>query len=79
MKVHYSSKTEEWETPQEVFDQLDKKYNFTLDPCATKDNAKCKCYFDKEADGLWQNWNGNVVFMNPPYGREIANWMAKAY
>ena len=78
-KIHFSSKTEEWATPQEVFDQLNKKYNFTLDPCATKNNAKCNCYFDKNVDGLSQSWKGFSVFMNPPYGREIVKWMAKAY
>ena len=79
MKVPYMSRTEEWETPQETFDQLDKLYNFTLDPCATQSNAKCKCYFDRKIDGLLQSWKGETVFMNPPYGREIVKWMTKAY
>jgi hypothetical protein len=32
-----------------------------------------------EEDGLKQSWNSETVFMNPPYGKEIAQWMAKAY
>ena len=45
MDVHYSSKTNEWSTPQDFFDELDKEFNFTLDPCSTSENAKCAKYF----------------------------------
>ena len=79
MDVHYSSKTNEWSTPQEFFDELDKEFNFTLDPCATSENAKCTKYFTVEDDGLKQDWSNDVVFMNPPYGREIKYWVQKAY
>jgi phage N-6-adenine-methyltransferase len=79
MKVHFSSQTVEWSTPQGVFDQLDNEFNFDLDPCATHENAKCDRYFTEEDDGLKQEWGGSTVFMNPPYGREIARWMQKAY
>jgi site-specific DNA-methyltransferase (adenine-specific) len=74
----YSSRTEEWATPQNLFDQLDKEFKFTLDPCASKDNYKCKKYFTIRDDGLNQDWGG-VVFMNPPYGRQIKLWVKKAY
>ncbi|QDP51257.1 MAG: putative adenine-specific methylase [Prokaryotic dsDNA virus sp.] len=73
------SQTNEWETPQDLFNELDKKYHFTLDPCATEQNAKCKKFYTKRVNGLQQSWKGEVVFMNPPYGREIGRWMAKAY
>ena len=79
MDVHYSSKTNEWSTPQDFFDELDKEFNFTLDPCATSENAKCTKYFTVEDDGLKQDWSKDVVFMNPPYGREIKYWVKKAY
>jgi phage N-6-adenine-methyltransferase len=78
MSVHFSSKTDMWATPQDFFDELDKKYQFNLDVCATKDNAKCTKYFDEETDGLKQRWAG-VCWMNPPYGRVIKQWMKKAY
>ena len=77
--VHYSSKSNEWGTPQDLFDQLDKIYNFTLDPCATHENAKCKKYYTKQDNGLSKDWGGEIVFMNPPYGREIGKWVKKAY
>lgn len=73
----YSSKTGEWETPQELFNQLDKEFRFTLDVCATKENAKCKKYFTKASNGLAQSWQNESVFMNPPYGREIGKWVKK--
>lgn len=79
MKVHFSSKTNEWATPQNFFDMLDNEFNFTLDPCSTKENAKCKKFYTKEDDGLSKTWIGESVFMNPPYGREIKNWVEKAY
>ena len=79
MDVHYSSKTNEWSTPQDFFDELDKEFNFTLDPCATSENAKCNKYFTVEDNGLKQDWSKDVVFMNPPYGREIKYWVQKAF
>jgi len=67
MSVHFSSKTGEWETPQALFDELDARYVFTLDVCATKKNAKCQMYYNKKDDGLSKLWYGSC-WMNPPYG-----------
>lgn len=76
----YSSRTEEWPTPQEFFDELDREFHFTLDPCATDENAKCPKYFTKEQDGLLQDWGNEVVFCNPPYGRKTMRlWARKCY
>ena len=79
LKGMMSSKSNEWETPQDLFDKLDAEFHFTLDPCATKENAKCKRYYTKEDDGLNQDWALENVFINPPYGREIGKWVQKAY
>lgn len=78
MSVHFSSETDLWATPQDFFDKYNKKYNFTLDACANQDNAKCEKYYTKEDDGLSQHWFG-TVWMNPPYGRTIGQWMRKAF
>jgi len=78
MKVHYSSKTDLWATPQDFFDKLNAQYQFTLDVCALPENAKCDHFYTPEIDGLKQTWVGRC-WMNPPYGREIGNWMKKAY
>lgn len=79
LNVHFSSETDEWPTPQWLFDALDKEFGFTLDPCSNHENAKCKKHFTREDDGLRQDWSKETVFMNPPYGRDIAGWMRKAY
>lgn len=78
-KAMFSSQRDDWETPQDLFDKLNAEFNFTLDPCASNDNAKCQKYFTQEQDGLKQNWQGETVFCNPPYGREIKKWVSKAY
>lgn len=84
MSVHFSSQKDEWETPQKLFDELDAEFGFTLDVCATKENAKCKRYFVKPVHpdhrcGLTMSWANEVCFLNPPYGRAIRNWIWKAY
>lgn len=79
MDVHFSSKTDDWATPQSFFNRLDNEFNFTLDPCANELNAKCPKFFTKDDDGLTQSWAGERVFMNPPYGRVIGDWVRKAY
>jgi phage N-6-adenine-methyltransferase len=78
MSVHFSSKTDLWATPQAFYEKYNAIYNFTLDVCASKDNAKCAVYYDIKADGLSQSWHG-VCWMNPPYGRDIGKWIKKAY
>jgi phage N-6-adenine-methyltransferase len=78
MSVHFSSKSDDWATPQELFDELNAVHNFTLDVCASPSNSKCKNYFTKATNALEQEWYG-VCWMNPPYGREIGLWMKKAY
>ena len=75
----FSSKSNEYATPQSFFDELNKEFGLTLDPCATPENAKCSKYFTREQDGLKQNWEGHTVFCNPPYGREIKDWVKKCY
>lgn len=78
LKGMTSSATPEWATPQDLFDKLNAEFRFNVDVCATPQNAKCGLYFTKEQDGLTEDWRG-VCWMNPPYGRGIAEWMAKAY
>jgi site-specific DNA-methyltransferase (adenine-specific) len=65
-KALFTSKTDNWATPQVFFDKLNEEFNFTLDPCATKENAKCKKYYTKEDDGLSKEWRNEIVFCNPP-------------
>lgn len=74
----FSSKKDQWATPQDFFDVLDREFSFTLDPCADETNHKCNRYFTQEIDGLSQDWGGETVFCNPPYGRDIKKWVKKS-
>ena len=75
----FSSKTDLWSTPNDFFDKLNDEFHFTLDPCSTHENAKCYKHFTEEENGLLQDWGNEVVFCNPPYGRQIKYWVKKAY
>jgi phage N-6-adenine-methyltransferase len=74
----FTSQTDNWETPQALFDKLNDEFHFNVDVCADNSNAKCNKFYTKEQDGLQQNWTG-ICWMNPPYGREIGKWLKKAY
>lgn len=76
--AYFSSATPEWATPQDLFDRLDGRWHLDLDVCATAENAKCARYFTRADDALVQPWEG-ICWMNPPYGRGIGQWIAKAY
>jgi phage N-6-adenine-methyltransferase len=73
----FSSKTDLWETPQDLFNKLNAEFHFTLDACAIPENAKCRNYYTPEQNGLAQSWAG-VVWCNPPYGRKVGDWVCKA-
>ena len=75
----YSCRTDDWPTPQAFFDQLNREFKFTLDPCASAENAKCRWFFTREDDGLKQNWRSHRVFCNPPYGKAMRDWARKCY
>ena len=77
IQLMFSSKTPEWETPQDLFDKLNAEFNFDLDVCATQENAKCKLFYS--SGSLELEWPVNMVkWMNPPYGRTIGLWVKKA-
>ena len=75
----FSSNTDLWATPIAFYKELDERFHFTLDPCSTDENHKCEKYFTKETNGLAQDWGGERVFCNPPYGSEIKHWVKKCY
>ena len=57
-KVLWSSNSDEYSTPQLVYDELNSEFHFDLDPCSTDDNCKCKQHFTVNEDGLSQDWGG---------------------
>ena len=75
----FSSKSNSWETPQDLFDQLNREFSFTLDAAASPENAKCPKYYTEEDNGLIKGWMPYTTFVNPPYGREVGQWAEKAY
>lgn len=91
-RIVFSSTTCEWPTPQALFDELDDEFHFVLDACASRTNRKANTWYGLDhpsrarRDGLAGNWAADVrsvdrdgaVWMNPPYGKGIAAWMAKA-
>lgn len=76
--VHFSSDRMDWATPDDFFTRLNQIYSFDLDVAASEGNARCAQFFDQNSDGLAQSWAGHRVWCNPPYGREIGQWVQKA-
>lgn len=79
IKCGFTSNSDDWATPQNLFNYLNDKFHFTLDPCADKYNHKCEKYYTEMDSGLSHSWKDETVFMNPPYGKNIKYWVAKAY
>ena len=77
-KILFSSDKEDWETPQDLFNELNKEFNFTIDVASSEQNHKCKRYYTEKENGLIQNWDNEIVWCNPPYGRKIGDWVKKA-
>ncbi|WP_409043290.1 phage N-6-adenine-methyltransferase [Latilactobacillus sakei] len=80
-ELMFSSKKEDWETPQLFFNELNKKYKFNWDLASSDANAKCVNHFTVGDDSLSQDWSaleGNL-WLNPPYGRDLKHWVKKAY
>ena len=79
-KTMFSSSSGEWATPQDFFEKLNWRFGpFDLDPCATPYNTKCANFYTEVEDGLTKDWGGHIVFVNPPYGRGIEQWIIKGY
>lgn len=79
LAVMGSSRSVEWHTPRALFEELAAEFGgFDLDPCCTSASALCSTFYTREDDGLAKPWSGHV-FMNPPYGKTIGRWMAKAW
>lgn len=75
--VMFSSESEEHATPRALLELVRQEYPIELDVCATPENTACAAYYTKADNGLAQPWTG-VCWLNPPYGRKIARWLAKA-
>ena len=78
LSTKFTSFSQEWETPDNLFQALHARYRFTLDVCATSNNAKCAQFFSHGDDGLSQSWRSWRAWMNPPFAT-VGQWVAKAH
>lgn len=73
-RVLFSSASGSWTTPRDLYEALDREFVFTLDPCPEGGGDT----HIMENDGLARSWEGHIVYCNPPYGRGVTRWLAKA-
>jgi site-specific DNA-methyltransferase (adenine-specific) len=83
-----SSLDDTWSTPRDFFEKLHTEFNFTLDAAALRSSAVVPNYLGPDHEYGWRHdaltvdWvgasEGGAVWLNPPYGREIAKFMKKA-
>jgi hypothetical protein len=67
----FSSESDRWATPKDLYAKLDAEFRFDFDPCP----------LDGDTDGtapLFSDWRGKRVFCNPPYGPEISEFLKRA-
>ena len=74
----FATNTNEWATPNSLFEPLHQEFNFTCDVAASHENAKCPIFFDKQTNALTQHWSG-TCWMNPPYGENLKKFIIKAF
>lgn len=81
------AKTDDWATPQALYDDLDDEFQFVVDAAASSKNYKAPNWFGLDhplathQDGLSADWSkyGGAVYVNPPYGRGLTWWVNKAF
>lgn len=73
MEYHKTEERDDWATPRTLISRLEREFGrFELDACASLKNRVCEKFFDKEQDGLQQDWQGSFVWVNPPYSEKNA-------
>jgi len=73
------SKTDNWASPKHVIESVIEEFgNIDLDPASSKHNAVARRFYTEETNGLEQMWIGGLVYVNPPYGRVLLQWVGKA-
>ena len=76
-KALFTSNRMDWETPDDLFERVNREFKFTLDAASSHENAKCAKHYTETENGLSQNWGGETVWVNPPYGKELPVWIGK--
>lgn len=75
----FTSNNDSWETPKELFNELNKEFNFDVDLCASDQNHLCDKYFTKDNSCLDKSLFLHNIFCNPPYGRTIYKYVKKCF
>ena len=75
--MHTGPRREDWETPPALFSLYNDEFRFNLDAAANARNAKCRAFLSKDSLHPEQWWTGRV-WLNPPYGKQIGEWVKKA-
>lgn len=73
----FASLRDDWRTPPAIFAALNAEFRFTVDAAASPANALLPRFWTREADAFAQDWRGERIFCNPPYGRDSGRWIAK--
>ena len=80
MAVHFSSRTPEHCTPENIIlPAVACLGEIDLDPCSEDGdppNVPAQAHYTSDDNGLAHPWHGRI-YMNPPYGREIGDWVEK--
>ena len=68
-----------FETPEFLFNTLNKEFNFEFDLACNIENSKCKNFFTEKEDSLLQDWHkiDGWLWLNPPYS-PLKPWIVKA-
>lgn len=79
------SERQDWNTPENVLEVVRAFAGgrINLDPCSNSQSvvdAEVEYRIDRGEDGLtlsWRETDYGVVFVNPPYGRDIKSWIQR--
>ena len=74
----FQSDKQDWQTPPSVFEPLHREFGFTIDAAASSENALLPRYWNEENDAIKQDWSGERIWCNPPYGRYQREFIRKA-
>ena len=74
----FTSNKDDWQTPWDFFERVNREFRLTVDAAADVDNAMLPLYWTKEDNALEQDWTGARVWCNPPYGAAQKAFIRKA-
>ncbi len=73
------SKTMEWlRTPKDIWKNLSKEFDFTIDICASDENHLVDRYYTKEINALTQDWDNEIAYVHPLFDGKIGKFVEKA-